>query len=132
MIAGAANTDKLDVSGAATFLNGTTTALLDVTAASTAGLGNENVLILDVDVAALQFDNAAALQADTNTIGNGIAGADATALVLYGSSSAPAETRVAIATVANAGSFSSVTDIAILKAIKSEAASFNINDFTLG
>ena len=88
-------------------------------------------MILDVDVADLQFDNAAALQADTNTIGNGIAGTDATTLVLYGSASAPGETRVAIAFVDNDGSFNSATDIAILKAVKSENATFATNDFAL-
>ena len=123
--------DVFNASAAATFLNGGTVAATNVTATNTAGSANDNVLILDVDVADLQFDNAAALVADTNTIGEGIAGADATALVLYGFASAPGETRVAIAVVDNAGSFNSATDIAILKAVKSENNTFATNDFVL-
>jgi Ca2+-binding RTX toxin-like protein len=106
--------------------------LTDVTATGTAGAANDNVLILDVDVAALQFADAAALVAGaTGTIGSGITGADAQAIVIYGSAAAPGESRVAVATIANAGGVTAATDVAILKGLKPEFATFADADFIL-
>jgi Ca2+-binding RTX toxin-like protein len=116
---------------AAAFLNSGTVAITNVTATGTAGAANDNVLALDVDVTALQFADAAALQAATLTIGSGIATPAAQAIVIYGSAAAPAESRVAVATVAAGGGFTAVTDVAILKAVKPEAGSYAIADFIL-
>jgi Ca2+-binding RTX toxin-like protein len=126
--------DDLDfgLQAAATAFHSATVAFSTIIATNTAGTDNDNVVILDVDVAALQFANAAALvSGDTGSIGSSIEGADTQAVVIYGSAAAPGESRVAIATIANAGGITAATDVAILKAIKSEAASFNAADFIL-
>jgi Ca2+-binding RTX toxin-like protein len=124
--------DDLDfgLQAAATAFHSTTPAISNVVATNTAGSDNDNVVVLDVDVAALRFANAAALVADSSsTFGSGIATADAQVVVLYASATATAETRVAIATVANAGGITAATDVAILKALKSEAGTFADADF---
>jgi Ca2+-binding RTX toxin-like protein len=127
--------DDLDFglqNAAAAFLASATPDLTDVTATGTAGAANDNVLILDVDIAALQFADAAALVAGTTgTIGSGITTADAQAIVIYGSAAAPGESRVAVATIANAGGVTAATDVAILKGLKPEFATFADADFIL-
>ena len=114
---------------AAAFNNTNNEKVGDYTAADAAGSLNDNIIVIDVDD--VQFDNATALMAGTAGLGSDIANADAKAIIVYGSSSATGESRVAFATVPNAGGITGAVDVGIIKGIKSEAGNFNAADFLM-
>jgi Ca2+-binding RTX toxin-like protein len=125
-----ADADDLDAGAAATFLNaGTPSTPLAVTATNVTGSANDNIIVLDVDD--LPFANATALVSGTTTgIGSAVAGADATVIVLYGAASS-ADTRIAVATIANGGGVTAATDIGVIVGVKAQADQYNAGDFIL-
>ena len=113
------------------FVN-TTPDIADITGgggANTAGEADDSVLVLNI--ANYQFANAASLVSGTTTgVGSGIAvGASKSAIVIYGSSSATGDSRVALASIADAGGITAAVDLAIIKGIGAAAANFNDTDF---
>jgi hypothetical protein len=79
--------DLIDVSGAATFLNGATAAGVDISAKTTAGSANDNILVINASVDT--WDTVAELNADTTmdtgsaTFGSGIDAGAATVIVVW-------------------------------------------------
>jgi len=112
----AAGVDVINATAAAAFLNTTTEALVNITANTTAGAANDNILLLNYGV---YFADAAAVVLATNgvnTFGSGISGGDAHVLIAY-QTAAGSAVRIADATVANAGGISAATDLVILTGV---------------
>mgnify|MGYP001330449613 CR=1 FL=1 len=119
---------KLEAAAGA-FNNSNTELVGNYTAANAAGTINDNIIVIDVDD--VQYDDATALMAGSTGLGSAIAGADARAIIVYGSSSATGESRVAFGTIPNAGGVTNAVDVGIIKGIKSEAGNFNAADFLM-
>ena len=92
---------------------------------------DDSVLVLNV--ANYSAEDADALNAlDTTGVGSAIAaGAAKSAVIIYGNSAISGESRLAIATVADAGGISGAVDLAVIKGVSSAAANFNTADFIL-
>ena len=118
---------------ASAFNNNGTLAPKAITALDAAGAQHDNLLFVDVD--SQQFDDAADLQASlAANFGRTLAdGSTAKVLIIYGSSAATEESRIAVATVADAGGVTAATDVAIVKGMKAELASYTADgsDFLL-
>lgn len=124
--------DVINATALSAFLNGATTAIKAITATTTAGAANDNVLTIATTVGT--YADAAAMTTalaagGTVTFGSGLAAAASTVLVAY-TSSTTGNVRIAQAVIADAGGITSASDLVELVGVTSYSG-FNAANFLM-